>query len=91
MIADPPPGTRPLYLVYADNGARLIYSGEEIDEARRVCADLARENAGYLGGYQFVGRQRVEVRAFFAETPPERFVQTRSKGELFDFGWHASN
>lgn len=90
MIAEPPPGVMPLYLVYGENGALLVYSGRDIDEARRACDDLARVSAGYLSGYQFVGPQRVEVRAFFAETPSERFIAARSRGELFDFGWHAA-
>lgn len=87
MIADPPAGVQPLYLLYTENGARLAYSGEDVTEARRICAELAAGSAGYLGGYQFVGKQRIEIRAFFAQPPSERFVQTRSRGELFDFGW----
>lgn len=89
MIADPPPGVDTLYLVYGDGGARLAYSGGGVDEARRACDELAASTAGYLSGYQFVGRQRVEVRAFFPEPPSERFIAARSRGELFDFGWHA--
>jgi len=80
-----------IYLVYGENGARLLYSGEDVEAQRAVCERLAVQAAGYVAGYQFVGRQRYELRCYLDTPPSERFMALRSRRELFDFGWHPAH
>jgi hypothetical protein len=83
------PATEPtFYLVYADGGMKLAYSGEDRAAAEQVSAVLERESAGYVSGYQFVGRRRVELRAYLAGVPSEAFMAARTRRDLFDFAWH---
>ncbi|HZU76833.1 MAG TPA: hypothetical protein VFA70_08725 [Dehalococcoidia bacterium] len=76
------------YLVYADNGARLVYSGADPHECEEVCRQLAARSAGHVSGYQFVGRQRFDVRAYFDQEPSALFMALRKRRDLFDFAWH---
>lgn len=78
----------PVYLVYGENGARLLYSGEDAEAQRAACDRVAAHAAGYVSGYQFVGRQRYEIRCYLDAPPSERFMALRTRRELFDFGWH---
>lgn len=78
-----------MFLVYGDNGMRLAYAGEDARACEAACARLAAEAAGVVTGFQFVGRQRYELRAYFDSEPPPEFVARRSRGQLFDFAWHA--
>lgn len=80
--------TGSIYLVYGENGARLLYSGQDGEAQRAVCAQVAAHAAGFVAGYQFVGRQRYELRCYLDAPPSERFMALRSRRELFDFGWH---
>jgi len=88
MIAEPPSGTQPVYLVYADGGARLVYSGGDRDAALQTCTELAARNEGYLSGYLFMGRRRVEFRVFFPRYPGDAFIAARAGRDLFDVAWH---
>src|SRR5947209_7664732 len=83
-----PPSPERIYLVYADNGMKLVYAGDDRSACEQVCSSLARTAAGHVSGFQFVGRQRYELRAYFDAAPPDSFLATRLKGELFDFAWH---
>ncbi len=76
------------YLVYGDNGMRLVYAGDDPAALRRACDELALTAAGHVYGYQFVGRERYELRAFFDEVPSEAFLAVRFKRDLFDFAWN---
>lgn len=76
------------YLAYGDNGMRLVYAGDDLEAWETACAELAHHAAGHISGYQFVGRQRYDLRAYFDSEPPAAFLSARKKGELFDFGWH---
>jgi hypothetical protein len=78
-----------VYLVYGDNGMRLAYAGEDAGACEEVCARLAAGAAGLVSGFQFVGRQRYELRAYFDRPPGTDFIMRRSRGQLFDFSWHA--
>jgi len=75
------------YLVYGENGATLLYAGDDAEACSAVCSRLAREAAGHVKGYQFVGKQRYEVLAYFDAVPAESFLAARRKRDLFDFGW----
>jgi hypothetical protein len=75
------------YLVYADNGMRLVYAGDDAQANGRACDELASSSAGHIYGFQFVGRQRYELRAFFDEVPSDAFLAARFKRDLFDFTW----
>jgi hypothetical protein len=77
-----------LYLVYADDGMRLVYSGEDSPALHAACDGLAPGAAGYLSGYQFVGRRRVVLRAYFAAPPSAAFIAGRDRRDLFDLDWH---
>ncbi len=87
---EPPAPAARTYLVYDDNGLRLVYAGDDLDVCERVCTELAARSAGYVSGYQFVGRERIELRAFFEPAPSEAFLAVRLKRDLFDFAWHSS-
>ncbi|HEY7295553.1 MAG TPA: hypothetical protein VH916_10950 [Dehalococcoidia bacterium] len=78
----------PVYLVYGENGARLFYAGEDGAAREAVCSELEARSAGYVSGYQFVGRQRYELRCYLDAPPSDRFLALRARRELFDFGWH---
>ena len=77
-----------MYLVYGENGMRLIYAGDDPDACEAACARLAAGAAGMVTGFQFVGRQRYELRAYFDRQPEPEFIVRRSRGQLFDFAWH---
>lgn len=77
-----------MYLVYGDDGMRLVYAGEDRAACDAACAQLAAGAAGLVTGFQFVGRQRYELRAFFDRQPTSDFMLRRSRGQLFDFAWH---
>ncbi len=78
------------YLVYDDNGMRLVYAGDDLAARDRVCAELSARSSGYVSGYQFVGRERFELRAFFKPAPSDAFLAVRFKRDLFDFAWNPS-
>jgi len=86
VVTTQPAGS--IYLVYGENGARLLYTGDDAAAQQAVCERLAAQSAGYVAGYQFVGRQRYELRCYLDAPPSERFMALRSRRELFDFGWH---
>ncbi|MHB8574860.1 MAG: hypothetical protein ACYDCQ_05955 [Dehalococcoidia bacterium] len=77
------------YLVYGDNGMRLVYEGDDPAGCEAACRTLAATAAGYVSGYQFVGSQRFELRCYFDSVPAAAFVALRTRRDLFDFGWHA--
>src|SRR5207248_2564925 len=76
-----------IYLVYGENGARLLYEGADEAVHRAICEALAAHSAGYVAGYQFVGRQRYEVRCYLDAPPSPQFIALRTRRDLFDFGW----
>ncbi len=76
------------YLVYGENGMRLVYGGDDAAAFAQACAELSARSAGHISGYQFVGRERFELRAFFDPEPSEAFIAARFKRDLFDFAWH---
>jgi hypothetical protein len=75
------------FLVYAENGMRLVYAGEDEQAFSESCARLSATSVGVISGYQFVGRQRYELRAYFDYEPSQAFLASRSRGQLFDFSW----
>ena len=76
------------YLIYRDNGMRLVYAGDDAEVSATICAELASGSVGHFSGYQFVGRQRYELRCFFDSEPAVGFFAARNKRDLFDFSWH---
>ena len=75
------------YLVYGENGMRLLYAGDDAEAWAAACAGLDASSAGYVAGYQFVGRQRFDLRCYFDRPPSERFLALRARRDLFDFAW----
>lgn len=88
MAAESAPGTACTYLVYTDDGMQLAYSGDDAAVFEEVCQRLSAVTTGHVQGYQFVGRQRVDVWAFFDAVPSDSFLAARARRDLFDFGWH---
>jgi hypothetical protein len=80
------PSTR--YLLYAEDGATLIYAGPDAAEYERRCRQLAVEYAGSLKGTRSAGRhQQWEVRAYFRARPPRDFVERRRQLFRFRLDW----
>jgi hypothetical protein len=76
------------YLVYADDGAALVYSGTDADEYVAHCRNLGATHAGSLWGTRAVGRsQQWHVRAFFLAPPPPDFVEQRRHFYRFRLDW----
>ena len=72
-----PPG---FYLLYADDGATLVYAGPDAAEYERRCRELARRHAGSIVGRRQAGRAELWlVRAFFRAQPSTAFVAGRRR------------
>lgn len=77
-----------LYLLYADDGATLIYAGQDAETYARHCRELATTHAGALRGTRAVGRsQQWDVRAFFRTPPPPDFIALRRHFYRFRLDW----
>lgn len=83
-------GVAKSYLVYGENGMRLLYAGDDAEAWAMACAGLDARSAGYVSGYQFVGRMRYDLRCYFDYTPSERFLAQRARRDLFDFAWYGA-
>lgn len=79
-----------LFLVYAEDGARLAYAGENPVEYERCCAALATGHAGSLVGRRRVGPEQWVVRAFFREPPPPAFIARRRENFPYGLTWEPS-
>ena len=77
-----------VYLLYADDGARLVYAGTDAGACERHCRELAVTHAGALRGTRAVGRaQQWDVRAFFHAPPPPDFIAQRRHFYRFRLDW----
>ena len=69
-----------LYLLYADDGARLVYAGTDADEFERRSRELAAGHAGALTGRRRAGRgEQWLVRAYFRTPPTREFIAQRRR------------
>lgn len=69
-----------VYLLYAEDGATLIYAGTDAEEYQRLCRELACRYAGSLVGRRMAGRaEQWEVRSFFRAQPSPRFIADRRR------------
>lgn len=77
-----------VYLLYADDGATLVYAGTDAAEFERRAAALTERHAGSLTGRRSVGvGEEWTVRAFFRERPPQRFIDARKGFFRFRLDW----
>ena len=76
-----------VYLLYADDGARFVYAGEDEHEYKRQAAALAAESAGSLVGRRRVGSEEWIVSAFFRAQPPAAFIARRRDGFPYGLTW----
>lgn len=79
-----------LFLVYAEDGARLVYAGDDPTAYERCCAALASEYAGSLLGRRRVGPEQWVVRAFFREEPSSTFIARRRESFPYGLTWEPS-
>ncbi len=80
-----------LFLVYAEDGARLVYAGDDPAEYERRCAALAAGYAGSLVGRRRVGPEQWVVRAFFREQPAATFIARRRENFPYGLTWEPSS
>jgi hypothetical protein len=75
------------YLVYAADGAELIYSGTDhaAYEAARQAATAG--HSGSLTGQCFQGRDRLIVTCYFRSEPAPEAVRRRREGGLLGLAW----
>jgi hypothetical protein len=79
-----------LFLVYAEDGARLVYAGDDPAEYERRCAALAAGYAGSLVGRRRVGPEQWVVRTFFREPPTPAFIARRRESFPYGLTWEPS-
>ena len=87
MAGDTPPVR---YLVYAEDGAGLVYSGTDAAAYAAAREELARSHAGALVGQSMMGRERWIVVSYHRAAPDEQFVKRRRQGGLLGLTWEPS-
>lgn len=78
------------YLVYADDGAAIVYSGVDDAVYRDVREGLDREYGGALVGQCMAGRERWVIVAYFRNEPPADQIKRRREGGLLGLAWEQS-
>jgi hypothetical protein len=77
-----------IYLVYAEDGATLVYAGEDAAVAEAHCRALAAHYAGSLIGRRNVGPVETwVVRCFFRAEPSATFIAQRRANFRFSLTW----
>ncbi|MBI2761449.1 MAG: hypothetical protein HYX51_08500 [Chloroflexi bacterium] len=80
-----------VYLLYADDGATLVYAGEDADTCDQHRAALEAEYAGSLIGRRAVGpTEQWVVRSYFRTEPPPTFIAQRRGNFRFHLAWEPS-
>ena len=80
-----------IYLLYADDGATLVYAGEDEDTCGRHRATLEAEYAGSLVGRRAVGpTEQWVVRSYFRTEPSPTFIAQRRGNFRFHLVWEPS-
>jgi len=79
-----------LFLVYAEDGARLVYAGDDPAEYERRGAGRAASDAGARGGRGRVGREQGVVRPVFREPPTPAFIARRRESFPYGLTWEPS-
>ena len=83
--------TQTVYLVYADDGASLLYAGTDVETYHRLSAELGRTHAGSLIGRRRTGRvEQWVVRSFFRAQPSPAFIAGRRQGFPYGLVWEPS-
>lgn len=75
------------FLLYADDGARLVYAGHDRDQYERHCRALTEHHAGSLTGRRPVGKEQWLVRSYFVAEPPASFIASRRGYYQFKLTW----
>ena len=75
------------YLVYAADGAELVYSGADEAAYRAARADLAGTHAGALVGQYMMGKARLIIAAYFHAEPSPEAVRRRREAGLLGLAW----
>lgn len=78
------------YLVYAADGADLIYSGTDAAEYQAARRLAAGSHAGSLTGQSFQGRDRLILTCYFRVEPSPDAVRRRREGGLLGLAWEAN-
>ncbi len=77
-----------VFLAYEDDGATLVYAGDDADTYARLCRELAPRYAGSLVGRRRTGRvEQWEVRSYFREPPSTAFIASRRHGFPYGLVW----
>ncbi len=80
-----------VYLLYADDGATLVYAGPDAEEYERRCRELEQQYAGSVVGRRQAGRaEQWLVRAFFRAQPAPSFIAQRRRFP-HDLVWEPSS
>ena len=78
------------YLVYDQDGGRLVYSGTDEAAYHAARERLAAEHAGALVGQCMMGRERWVMACYFRVAPSPEMVRRRREGGLLGLSWEAA-
>ena len=82
---------RVVYLLYAEDGATLVYAGVDTEEYEQRRRELEPRYAGSLLGRRRTGRsEQWVVRCYFRAEPPPSFIAHRRQSFPYGLAWEPS-